>query len=124
MSKRIGISFWSVFEKNYETKAVTPKNINKDSFKDLASGNDVVFYVDRPHEISMGDELGEHEAPFQEMIMKKLVENQLDKNGIPFNSVELEKPPDIDIDVNHKVTDHKNWEKAISDAITQENENG
>ena len=119
--KKIGIRFWSVFEKDYETKAISPKNINKASFKEMASGNDVVFYVEPsggPH--YMGEEIGEHEAPFQEMIMKKLVEQQLDKSGIPYNSVELDKPGDIEIDVNYDVANHKDWEKAITAAIKEE----
>lgn len=118
MSKKIGVYFWSIFDRyeGGEESPVTSEKNPRAKVRDFLSkaknteAEIIVYandYTPQPARI-------EGRAPeFQKEIIKAAMEERMKNSDIPFDETTIDKPKDMDIDISHKVTEHKNWETVL-----------
>ena len=119
MSKKIGVYFWSIFDR-YERKATevsdSPERNDKAKVRDfLKKAKDteaeIVVYAE---DFSPSPSRIEGRAPeFQKEMIKAAMEERMKQSEIPFNETAINKPKDVDISIDYKVTEPKNWESVL-----------
>jgi len=119
MSKKISIHFWSIFNR-YEEAKESPSSPQKRVTKDLLekidnAGAKVVVYSDNyPHSKIEG----EGPVPsFQKELIKAAMEERMKQSDMPYDEVVIDKPKDVDLDIDYEITEHKNWEKVLLDKL-------
>jgi len=118
MSKKIGVHFWSIFDR-YEKATEVPDSSGKDDkakVKDFLkkvkdTEAEIVVYADdfTPHPRRIEG----REPEFQKEIIMAAMEERMKNSDIPFDETAINKPKDIDISIDYKVTEHKNWESVL-----------
>ena len=118
MSKKIGVYFWSIFDRyeGGEERAVTSEKNPRLKVRDFlkkAQGTEAEIVVYANDYTPQPARIEGREPEFQKEIIKAAMEEKMKQSEIPFDETAINKPKDMDIDINHKVTEHKNWESVL-----------
>lgn len=111
--KRVSVNFWMIFGKNEnggDESSPQPCPVSAEFLKKL-QGKQVKLFVyanEGPEPAKVEGRVPE----FQLEIVKSLMESRLDKAGVPYDEVSIERPF-AEVHVNRNITQHENWESLL-----------
>ena len=122
MAKNVAINFWEIFSR-YENEKTDGPKIKEDLIspgllkKIQSTGNKVIVFSDKSMEVE--NEGGRTEPEFQEMFIEAIMKKRLEDSQTPFDTVSYGKPKDIDIEIDYKIKEYKNWESVLIDKLKE-----
>ena len=118
MSKKIGVYFWSIFDR-YEKATEVPDSSGRDDkakvkdFLKKAADTEAEIVVYANDFTPQPARIEGREPEFQKEIIMAAMEERMKNSDIPFDETVVNKPKDTDIDISYKVTEHQNWETVL-----------
>jgi len=129
MSKKIGVHFWSIFNRYSGSEVVekSPGDSEKDErtkVRDFLkkvedTEAEIIVYA---NEYDSPARIEGKEPEFQKEIIKAAMEERMKQDKVSFDKTTVDKPKDIDIDISYKITEHKNWENILLDKLKGDGE--
>jgi len=115
--KRVSINFWMIFDRNDDgvvESTPQPRPVSKDLLKKVrANQGKILIYANQDPEPAR---IEGREPEFQKEIIFQAMRERLDKAGIPFFEVAIDKPY-AEININEKIIEHVGWEKILIDKL-------
>ena len=112
--KRISVCYWMIFTRNDEgivDDSPQPQPPVSKEFLKKIQGHQTKVYIyanEGPEPMRVEG----REPEFQKEIILQAMKEQLDKEKIPYFGVAIDKPY-AEINIDRKITEHKNWESVL-----------
>ena len=123
MAKNVAINFWSIFSRYEDENKKARPSIDEDLVslgllkKIQSTGSKVIVFSEKPMEVE--NEGGRVEPEFQQMFIEAVMKKRLEDKEMPYDTVSYGKPKDIDIEIDYKIREHKNWESVLIDKLEE-----